>query len=276
MPKTLFAFLVTFLITWNASAKSQSPLEVTGHQPQQSQTQNVKQQATFDKLGTEKSPIFVKVLPIPKTQEEITTEKKEREEKATNDHNLSTYTMWLVIVGVLQIFIFVFQLFFFRYQALKLRETVDIMADTAVRQLRAYISVFPRILGVQIGQSPVAVVAIENRGQTPAYRLTQIGGIGIGISFGILSPPGNHATVSLSPLSPRDKTEVRIVLNRVLTAEDIASLLNGSVTLWVFGEIHYTDAFNNDRFIRYRFMIGGPAGINSEYMAICEEGNDQD
>jgi hypothetical protein len=60
-----------------------------------------------------------------------------------------------------------------------------------------------------------------------------------------------------------------------LIPEQIAALRDGMMTLWVYGEIHYRDAFGIDRFTRYRFQIGGGVGIQGVNLAISEEGNEE-
>jgi hypothetical protein len=87
---------------------SQQPKN-TSQQPQQS--------AATDKRGTQEVPVFVKVLPTQKTQEETEQETQDRDKKTSNDRNLVYLTGILAGVGFLQLLVFA-------YQAHKLRQTV--------------------------------------------------------------------------------------------------------------------------------------------------------
>jgi hypothetical protein len=48
---------------------------------------------------------------------------------ATTDHEVILLDRWLIVIGILQAFIFLLQLFVFRDQARKLRQTVDAAAE---------------------------------------------------------------------------------------------------------------------------------------------------
>ena len=91
---------------------------LSGLQQQHKKTNQSRNSGTTDHLGTQDSPLFVKVLPAPKTQEETERENNDRNEKVANDRNLVNATYVLAGIGVLQLFVF-------GYQALKLKQTVQ-------------------------------------------------------------------------------------------------------------------------------------------------------
>ena len=79
---------------------------LSGLQQQHKKTNQSRNSGTTDHLGTQDSPLFVKVLPAPKTQEETERENNDRNEKVANDRNLVNATYVLAGIGVLQLFVF--------------------------------------------------------------------------------------------------------------------------------------------------------------------------
>jgi len=149
--------------------------------------------------------------------------------------------------------------------------------DATIQQLRAYISIeTAEITGIGAGQTPVATLVIKNCGQTPAYALTQMGGIALGTSFDTLPPPTGPTEMTNASLSPGASNTCPHQAPIILDAALSTALQTGSLTLWVYGEIRYRDAFNMSRFKRYRYMIGGHVATRGKELAICEEGNEED
>ena len=270
----LFVFLA-LLIGQNSWSQNPSPREGKPSQPQQRQSQSSQQPSATYQRGTEGSPVIVKVLPTPKTKEEATTEAKEREEKAANEYNVAKFTGWIAYIGIAQIIVFFLQLIVFGYQARMLRQTVNVMNDTEIRQLRAYISVVPMITKPETGKTPVANVIIKNYGQTPAYKFTQVVGIGLGISFDTLRPPDNYPRLSKATLTPTDTLGIQTSGAWAFSDKEISELNSGTKTIWVHGEINYEDTFGIKRFKKYRYFIGGGAGMRLDMMFVCEEGNEE-
>ena len=149
--------------------------------------------------------------------------------------------------------------------------------DTARRQLRAYVTVDKaQIAGLGDGQVPVAHLIIKNAGQTPAYKLTGIGCIATGISWETLLPPSTQngpLEMTHSSLGPGCIADQFHSAPRKLNPGDMDALLDGSTTIFVYGEIHYRDTFDVEHFIEYRFQVGGTVGIRGNQLAICQEGN---
>jgi hypothetical protein len=139
--------------------------------------------------------------------------------------------------------------------------------DTAKRQLRAYVFVdVVEMIDVTSVDGPKTLVRIKNAGQTPAYKLRNVS---VYTNVGEYPPRtplltsglmmrGRADTASVSELGPgsgHDKRRVR----RPIDPFQIIGLVSGTLVAYLFGEVHYTDAFNCDRWIRYRSVLGGPA-----------------
>jgi hypothetical protein len=153
---------------------------------------------------------------------------------------------------------------------------------TAERQLRAYVFVTSsEVTNVAEGDGiPEAHVVIKNTGQTPAYDLVNVTGIA---ANRYPPPPGLILTVPEEELSegrtkmslgPGDVSLSNTSAGRSLTAEQRASVADGTGVVYVYGELRYRDAFGVQRWTKYRLMVGGPAGVRGGQLAGCAEGND--
>ena len=80
-------------------------------------TAEPKQATHADQRGTEQSPLVVKTLVSPKTQEETSRDEEERKQKSENDRNIVHLTFALAAIAFGQLLVYA-------YQAHKLRQTV--------------------------------------------------------------------------------------------------------------------------------------------------------
>ena len=192
----------------------------------------------------------------------INTDKK-------TDWYLVYFTAALVVVGLLQFLTFVIQ-------ARQLRQTNEVMKDTAQRQLRAYICISGGTIKFDRKDAPVAYVEYKNSGQTPAYDVCSWHHIWIAayplteklpeapksfITSRSIIPPGGHAFMVI----PKDPPVCERAVHLLGTPEG---------TIYIYGEIRYRDAFGVERFTKYRLMYGGPEGIHSEHLKPHTEGNE--
>jgi hypothetical protein len=178
------------------------------------------------------------------------------------------------------------------------KSQTDILSDTARRQLRAYVVLESgRVVNVanpipafegqviqptgaeitNLACGPVAFVQIKNAGQTPAYRVAHWGGICFR-EYPLVSPlPAKDAQLPPMPsvLGPGIGGSKMLFLNQ-LSSQQIADLRDGTGAIYIYGEITYIDAFEVERFTRYRAMhhrIGGVIGVSTD-LSHTEEGNE--
>ena len=147
---------------------------------------------------------------------------------------------------------------------------------TTRAQLRAYVAVESGQIRAVAGEPPKAQKTVRNYGQTPAYKFRLVGGLGMAESFEALPPPTGDPRGTLGVLAPAGVFQWNMVAPVVLSAEAYGRLSAGQVTLFVYGEVYYEDAFGNRRTLKYRTMFGGPAGVQSNQLASCQEGNEAD
>jgi hypothetical protein len=157
--------------------------------------------------------------------------------------------------------------------------TIRIFRDESAnrkKELRAYVAIeSAAMISFDDGAMLEAIVWIKNYGKTPAYKLTGYGGIAIGVSFETLVPPTTTPGATRATLPPGGKQKHFASYKEPLKAGTMDALRAGQLTLFVYGEFRFFDAFNIERFVEYRFQAGGVTGVRGNDLAICEEGNNE-
>lgn len=287
------------LVAGAASSENSPPRDGIQRQPVQQKTTARERPADVDQRGTERMPLVIRGIPAEKTPDQAKEDRIERDEKAANERELTRYTgllalltFGLVVVGGCQLVLFLWQLRLIRESLADTKKaadaanksadaaerTVNTMKDTAIRQLRAYVSVsVAEIEDVITGFIPRAHLAVKNFGQTPAYDLIGIGGMAMGVSWETLTPPSSEPIeVTKTSLAAGAITIQVISGKRPLRPGEREALLDGSKTLWVYGEMRYRDTFDIERITEYRFQVGGGVGLNplnEKQLAVSPEGN---
>jgi hypothetical protein len=129
------------------------------------------------------------------------------------------------------------------------RRTVETMNKTSERQLRAYVNV-SGIRIKQIDNSLVRVVAsFKNFGQTPAYEVRT----SIRMTLDGPPPPSEFevpsATEPFGTSSPQGELQL---LDEISLADgQAADIQNGTLRLYVYGDINYVDTFGKERITWY-------------------------
>jgi len=171
----------------------------------------------------------------------------------------------LVVVGFLQVWLLCGTLRTVRRQAGLLAEQISLMRDTAQRQLRAYVLVSAALLKFKRPDVPEAQIHFKNFGQTPAYEMD--GWIGMYIGdyppAGILPPAPYNLRKGKEPLAPGRASIHIIPRDPPIQIEYLRLLGTPQGTIYVYGEIRYKDAFNADRYLKYRLMYGGPEPVKT-------------
>jgi hypothetical protein len=106
-------FLVALLVALASDSWGQSKPD----SPPREQAKTAQQSASKDQRGTEQFPAFVKIIPTQKTPEEAEADRKEKEQKDTNDTRLVWFTGLLACIGFLQLLVF-------GWQGIQLKRTV--------------------------------------------------------------------------------------------------------------------------------------------------------
>jgi hypothetical protein len=130
------------------------------------------------------------------------------------------------------------------------------MEDTATRDIRAYVGVSKVRLDVSDLNLPTGAVEIENFGRSPAYKLRHWTGIGIQPYPRIAPlPPLPETSFSVAVLHPNVKNTSAVTLKKRLP--DGIAIGTPQLTIYVYGEVIYRDAFGKERHTRFQFFYGG-------------------
>lgn len=127
-------------------------------------------------------------------------------------------------------------------------------------------------------EGPFARLTIKNSGSTPAFRVAHWGGIHVA-EFPLKSelPPIRLTKRAPHSALPPDSVNTKWVrFPQPLTAQQIEGLRNGTVAIWVYGEITYRDAFRRKHVSRYRLfhnLGAGTIGISTD-LTWAEGGNE--
>jgi hypothetical protein len=152
-------------------------------------------------------------------------------------------------------------------------KTLDLTRDTAKRQLRAY--VLPtKAYRIQRQDATWVVVEIKNSGSTPAYNYR--GFVATDICErgqqreNIELPTGVETSQAIIP--PSATLELGGPMTD-LTPQQVLDISAGRKTIYVHGDITYTDAFDETRFAKFRFECTGELLSLGRFMA-CPQGNE--
>ena len=161
---------------------------------------------------------------------------------------------------------------------------------TAERQLRAYVlnssatlfdgTTMPHAFVDRAGQAGV-ILTIKNYGQPPAYAVCHEAEIQVApvCNEGRMSIPRDQHPRSAFTLGPDGSSNSFRWLNRPISPQEQAGIVAGTVAIYAYGRVEYTDAFKRRRWSTYRLRHCGNAwppvgGSESIGMDFCAEGND--
>lgn len=226
--------------------------------------------AAPDSRGTPQSPLIVSATPPAKSAADQSNESADRRARTSADERSLEIAIATTLILLLQLFVF-------GIQAKRLRETVTTMEITARRQLRAYVFIDSvRITPVSVGAAPMVKVSFKNFGQTPAYNVMATGRVALVPSFGEAPALTGDSAFNMGTQGPGAVATSSASLDPALTAEQGSKITDGSLTLFAYGLLQYTDAFKKQRFLRYRLRLVRGASEREPFMATCDEGNEAD
>jgi hypothetical protein len=234
-----YLVVILFLLFAGTVALSQQlpPIKGKSGQPQQP--------SAIDQRGTQQSPIVVKVLPTPKTNEEATQEAKERNEKEALDRrikdatgNIAYFNKILAAIAVLQFLTLIFQ-------AWMLRRTVN----TSRACERAYVTMLHEGPGVVFETEGLfyLTIKIKNYGRTPA-KVTDT------LLKPVILPRGEKLPPKPNYIRDKENHESQkaflvrddyfIVTEYFDIKEQILTIQEGTAILYLIGYVDYVDAFD--------------------------------
>ena len=272
---------------------SQLLVSLTAHPAERAKSPNTPPRAAEtakpvpDLRGTNESPLVIKVIPDQKTAERSAKEDQEQDRKAA----LEWWTV--VFTGALTLFALV-QSLAMVYQGKWLRRNVKITEDTAdaakrsadvaeasiktmQSHLRAYISVEGDPNPIRDGPPGKLQIhlVMKNVGQTPAHKVTHWVNAALGGEPAQYEGPNDQPDAVL--YLPAGAVVPWIALCTTMWSRALFEMPmeNGDeVCLYVWGEVRYTDAFDNSHSVKFRFMKKPATGRSQ--LDYCPAGNEAD
>jgi hypothetical protein len=200
------------------------------------------------------------------------------------DDRIADYTALLAwFTGVLALVSFMQGFFLYRSDktariaANAARDSADIAADTAKKQLRAYVNVAgAQVYNLNKANGRYIVVETQNFGQTPA--LDEQFWCGEHVREwplqSTLSDAPRDLRMGVQTLPPGRKSVMRIPVGELSEFEE-CELREGRAGVYFWGTIKYRDIFGDTHFTNIRLVCEGE-GLTSGLMHATEEGNNSD
>ena len=150
--------------------------------------------------------------------------------------------------------------------------------ETAERQLRAYVHVARGGIKFDSPETSEWHLEIKNFGQTPAYNVRQWTHIWITawpLQETLPAPPADFQTAK-SILAPGGLEIMVWIKSPPIPTKSLPLIGTRSGTIYIYGEIRYVDAFQKERFTKYRLIYGGPRdhGSGAGSLMPDHDGND--
>jgi hypothetical protein len=220
-------------------------------------------------------PVGQQIAPQEKglcdTAEQRWTDLCQQSRMATAAERQVNWTKWSVIATSIAIFFTAWAALAASKAAAAADRAVEISADTAKRQLRAYVAI-RNATHKKIGADNLIDIALSNGGQTAAYNVAFSCARGFfdEVHNGIVADPSDGPMESkLSAIiSPGEFTSIAIDAPELGTH---APFLNGRVAYFIWGNVSYKDIFSETRKFKFRLILR--KGSVSSF-ATCDEGND--
>lgn len=254
-------------------------------QPPQHQASSPQTKAERDQRGTKAAPLVVEAVESEFDAADKQNAAKYREQEAATNRWLMLLTGGMLFVSSIQAWFFWTQLRLMdrsmvvaEKAAKSAAESVETMQDTARRQLRAYISINAASIEFPSPGVPKVTVSIKNTGQTPAHNVKHW--IHQWIEFFPLrvdlpQPPGDLVmscdVMGTGATHANSITHPKMIVKR---DEDINIIGTPKGTIYVYGEITYSDVFGERHFSKYRYMYGGSERKTGNVLSACPEGNE--
>jgi hypothetical protein len=159
-----------------------------------------------------------------------------------------------------------FTLFFTGSAAVFAGLTWRTMRQTAERELRAYVSIFPRTLyNFAAGTIRIDCEA-TNHGATPAFQANHVFCIAVfenPLPATFIFPPADRPVTNNAAVFPRNSIKVWFNHTRALTPAEVAAIEAGTHNLYLWGSTTYRDAFGVARTTNFNVSLDLPTFIHS-------------
>jgi hypothetical protein len=190
---------------------------------------------------------------VTNIQQQQAEEQKEGASDKQETIKVEWWLIWVAVVQAIALFLTILAI---------MRQT-RILKDTAQRQLRAYVCVSSVLLKFPKPNVPEIQVCLKNSGQTPAYNVR--GWIHMWIEEYplriVLPQPPADFQKSRQVMGPDCACTFVNVKDPPISVQSLPLLGTTKGTIFGYGEVQYKDAFDIERYTKYRFIYGGREGV---------------
>jgi hypothetical protein len=277
--RVIGVFLLLFVLG------ADKPLQPPNNQPQPHQPQTA---AEHEQRGSDKSPLVIKVVPGPGTEESAAEERHHRKEQLADARKLTNATIALTIITFGLAMFTAFLWWTTRKLAQDAKETATRQAeqtqlalkhaeDTAKRQLRAYVFLLETKIVLTTMDDPIRVdIVLRNSGQTPAHDVfvwfrNEWREFPLNGPLPLTEPSPEDR---IAPLAPQAITSHRHFTTGALTEKMHSDMVEGRKAIYVHGGVRYTDVFGKRWTTRVRLLCTAD-DLRLKCLRIAQDGNEE-
>jgi hypothetical protein len=151
------------------------------------------------------------------------------------------------------------------------RKLVKGADDTGRRQLRAYLSMSPKLFSNFVAGSFVQIEFLQrNHGQTPAFNITHIFDIAVfptPLPIGFVFPAPTWIVDSNHTIFPADDAKGWFNRGVPVTATEVAGVAAYTHKIHIWGVTTYRDAFQKTRETKFSASVGGANFVQAQLLA---------
>jgi hypothetical protein len=141
-------------------------------------------------------------------------------------------------------------------------------SGSAERQDRAYLLADKVVIDLKAEAVPRVTVVIKNFGRTPSFNFTVTSECKVVRSLlSAFGKPPEPDHLLNGVIAPGGASTFYAACNEKITQQDITDLSSKKIVVYFLGLIEYRDVFNRLHRTIIRRLVGGPAGLNGEFMA---------
>lgn len=262
-----------------------------------------KEGSSPDRRGTEHQPLVVRTIPNTVPDEERERVTREREVQIANEVELNKWTAVLAVTTVFLALIALgqFLMFFFQLRLMKSgakdtselarsasinaaaaklsadasQRIVEIMKDTAEKQLRAYVSVdTTKVTDAQGNEVQQIGLSVRNGGLTPAYKLQAWMTVAVRANEPTFpfEEPMQLADKGWTLLDAKEAKLMKLDYPQ-FSPEELAAVRANVRALYLWGEITYNDIFGVQRRTSFSYLRDS-ANLPVGHWLHCAHGNE--
>lgn len=190
---------------------------------------------------------------------------------------MAEYAFWSTIFVAVGTALLIVTLYFTRQANKAAQRAIEVTEKIGKQQLRAYVGKSEISMGRE-NDAIVAKVKITNFGQTPA--LDVLAWVGTEISeyplTRNLTPPQSTDAYSRNVMFPSESSTLTIAHRQEITDDVRDQILAGTMALYVFGRIEYTDFFGEHHVTTLLLYSKTDMNFPDECLKAYRSGNDAD